>query len=607
MLRSHSQILYSYLPGAVFRHEERVYGKVVSVDGDRLTGLNEAVIYEEIASYLARWPDDQRHDLPLPKDLRVNEYRIIRPDLVRWELFPLVFECSRRSCARVRSYRNFDELAKYPTCRRCGGPLQQLRFYNAHNCGQIQAIYVPRCASHGYDELSFDNTGSFLTATWRCHGPGCNGGVVRRTNMSPCSCRSFPGRDNVVRMRAHTLDDSRAYQAHYIDLVNIDSSIFQTYQHHPARGQIAIAHFLGLIHGIKDGMRDVDTGSDGERMSAEQWTAKEAQYRNMGLDDDEIITLKKTKGPADSGVAAISGISPDVLETIAKDRPFYERAAVYDKAEVPRFSLSDRLQAARGRGDAVQAEAIEAASALAGEMGISELAVTWEFPIAKVAFGYTREKHTPGEAAIRGFRHPRQHDGKYPVFAVSSSTEALLVTLSAKDVLAFLYHRGEIVAAPADEDTARRQLLEIFAAEQTQPEPAETVRILIHTLSHLLLRGMDDGQIGFAEASLAEWLVPEALTFAVYANTLKEFTLGSLWTLLNNRALSWLRAVVDRCVRCENDPICYEHSPRSCERCSYLTFGCRTFNEDLDRQTLYDYLLLRGVLGSGAVLEGAGA
>lgn len=607
MLRSHSQILYSYLPGAVFRHEERVYGKVVSVDGDRLTGLNEAVIYEEIASYLERWPDDQRHDLPLPKDLRVNEYRIIRPDLVRWELFPLVFECSRRSCARVRSFRTFDDLAQSPACKRCGGPLQQLRFYNAHNCGQIRSIHVPKCTSHGYDELSFDNTGSFLTATWRCHGPGCNGGVVHRTNMSPCNCRSFPGRDNVVRMRAHTLDDSRAYQAHSIDLVNIDSSVFQTYQRHPARAQIAVAHFLGLIDGIKDGMRDVDTGSDGERMSAEQWTAKEAQYREIGLDDDEIAALKKMKGPADSGVAAIADISPTVLEAVAKNRPFYERAAVYDTAEVPRFSLSDQLQRARGRGGTVQAEAIDAACALAADMGISELAVTWEFPIAKVAFGYTREKHTPGEAAIRGFRHAKQHDGKYPVFAVSSSTEALLVTLSAKDVLAFLHHRGEVATAPGDEDAARRQLLEIFATEQTQPAPGQTIRLLIHTLSHLLLRGLDDGQIGFAEASLAEWLVPETLTFAVYANTLKDFTLGSLWTLLNNRALSWLRAVVDRCVRCENDPICYQHSPRSCERCSYLTFGCWMFNEGLDRETLYDYLLLRGVLGSRAVLEGAGA
>ena len=408
-------------------------------------------------------------------------------------------------------------------------------------------------------------------------------------------------------MRAHTLDDSRAYQAHFIDLVNIDSSVFQTYQRHPARAQIAVAHFLGLVDGIKHGMRDIDTGSDNERMSAEHWAVKEVQYREMGLDDDEIAALKKVKGPADHGVAAIADISPTVLETVGGNRSFYERAAVYDTAEVPRFSLDDQLQRAHERGNTVQAEAIETAAALTAAMGISELAVTWEFPIAKVAFGYTREKHTPGEAAIRGFRHARQHDGKYPVFAVNSSTEALLVTLSANDVLAFLHHRGEVATAQDNEDEARRRLLEVFAMEEAQPAPAKTIRLLIHTLSHLLLRGLDDGQIGFAEASLAEWLVPQTLTSAVYANTLKDFTLGSLWTLLNNRALSWLRAVIERCVRCENDPICYQHSPRACERCSYLTFGCREFNDGLDRKVLYDYLLWRGVLGTRVVPQGASA
>jgi hypothetical protein len=88
------------------------------------------------------------------------------------------------------------------------------------------------------------------------------------------------------------------------------------------------------------------------------------------------------------------------------------------------------------------------------------------------------------------------------------------------------------------------------------------------------------------------------LTFAVYANTLKEFTLGALWTLLNNRALTWLGSVVDRAVRCENDPICYQQHPRSCERCAYLTFGCRLFNDQLDRQVLYDFFMHRGVFVS---------
>jgi hypothetical protein len=597
MLRSHSQVLYSYLPGAVFRHEDRVYGRVITVDGDRLTDLNDAVIFEEIANYLERWPEDDRHDLPLPKDLRLNDYRIIRPDLVRWELFPLVFECARRSCARVRSFHTFDGVAKSPQCTHCKGPLQQLRFYNAHNCGQIKSIYVPKCTTHGYDELSFDNTGSFLTATWRCHGPGCNGGVVHRTNMSPCNCHKWSGPDNVVRMRAHTLDDSRAYQAHYIDLVNIDSSVFQTYQRHPARAQIAVAHFLGLINGIKEGIKDSDTGTDGDRLTPEQWAAKEQEYRAMGLDEDEIATLKRAKGPVETGLAALGSFSPAVIETVARQRPFYERAAVFDQLEVPRITLDEQLKRARQRGDTLQVEGIEAAGRLAASMGIRELAVTWQFPIAKVAFGYTRERHQPGEAAIRGFRHGKQNDGKYPVYAVGTSTEALLVTLSAKEVLEFLHHRGEISKAPADENTARRQLLEIFADEEARPVPAVTVRVLVHTLSHLLLRGLDDGQVGFAEASLAEWMVPDTLTFAVYANTLKHFTLGSLWTLLNNRASSWLKAVVDRSIRCENDPICYQSDPRSCERCAYLTFGCRQFNDGLDRKILYEFLLWRSVLG----------
>lgn len=596
MLRSHSQVLYGFLPGAVFRHEERVYGQVLTVDGPRLTGLNEPVVYEEIARYVEQWPDQHRHDLPLPRDMRVREYCIIKPGTVRWKLWPMVFECSRRACGRVRSVNSADDLAKHPRCKACGGTLQQLRFYSAHNCGATKAIFVPKCSTHGYDDIFFDNTGSFLTATWRCRGAGCNGGVVQRTNMSPCSCKDFPDPSGASRMRAHTLDDSRAYQPHFIDLVNIDSSEFKTFQGHSERGPISIAHFLGLIDGIKQGMRDADTGSDGKRMSHAEWQEKDSEYRQIGLSESDIETLRRSKGPVETGLAALGNVSPLVLETVATQRAFYERAAVFDRHEVPRITLEEQLQRARERADTLQAESLAAALDLGGRMGISELAVTWDFPIAKVAFGYTRERHQPGEAAIRGFRNKNYHDGKYPLYAVNASTEALLVTLSPSEVLGFLFDRGEIDERPSDDDAARRQLLEVFAEEAGNPAPAATIRTLVHTFSHLLLRGMDDGQIGFAESSLAEWMVPETLTFGIYANTLKAFTLGSLWTLLNNRALSWLNSIVGRTVRCENDPLCYQSDPRSCERCAYLTFGCRLFNEGLDRKLLYDFLLPRGVL-----------
>ncbi|MBO3084098.1 hypothetical protein [Cellulomonas fengjieae] len=599
MLRSHSQVLYSFLPGAVFRHEDRVYGQVLSVDGRRLTDLNDVVIFSEIADYLENWPEDDRYDLPLPRDARMNEYRIISPEAVRWELFPLILECTRRSCGRVRSYQNARDIAaEGGRCAKCGAAQQQLRFYSAHNCGQVKKVYVPKCPTHGYDEISFDNTGSFLTATWRCHGPGCNGAVTSRTNMSPCSCGKWPGPDGVVRMRAHTLDDSRAYRAHYVDLVNVESSTFQTYQRHPNRNQIAVAHFLGLIGSIKDGLGEADTRSDGKRMTAAQWEVKEAVYIEMGLSADEIADLKRVRGPVETGLAALGTVSEAAVEIVAAARTFYERAAVYDRNEVPRMALADQVEVARERGDTLQADAMQQAVDVATTMGISELAVTWEFPIAKVAFGFTREQHEPGHGAIRGFRNQREHDNKYPVYAVATTTEALLVTLSPKEVLTFLHERGEAVTAPTDERTARRQLLEIFADAGARPAPADTIRTLIHTLSHLLLRGLDDGQVGFAESSLAEWMVPETLTFAVYANSLKDFTLGSLWTLLNSRSLSWLRSVCDQVIHCENDPICYQREHRSCERCAYLTFGCRHFNADLDRRVLADFLLSRGALAA---------
>jgi len=54
-----------------------------------------------------------------------------------------------------------------------------------------------------------------------------------------------------------------------------------------------------------------------------------------------------------------------VLETVTSQRPFYDRAAVFDPVEVPRLSLADQLQRARERGDLLQSESLAAATGLA--------------------------------------------------------------------------------------------------------------------------------------------------------------------------------------------------------------------------------------------------
>jgi hypothetical protein len=605
MQASKSQILFSYLPGAVFRHEDGAYGRVVAVEGDRLQTLNEEVVYQEIARYVEQWSEDHRQDLPLPTEGRAKEYRLISPEIVRFDLFPLVFECVSRGCGRVRSFTNAEDLARSPRCKHCNSPLRQLRFYSAHNCGLVKPMYVAKCSSHAYEHITFQNTGSFNSATWRCAGPGCNGAVVSRTNQSPCNCKSYPGPDLVVRMRAHPIDDNRAYKPHYIDLVNIDEPRFRDFQAHTLRASIAAGHYIGTVPDIAAGLREAERGSDGTRMTAEQWEAKAQVLRLTGvMTEEDIAVLKQTQGPAEGGLASLAGLDPRVLEDVTVERRFLERAAVFDRSLVQRVSLAERQRAAVARGDSLAVEALDEAQLAARSFGIHELAVTWEFPIAKVAFAYSRESTEPNEATLRGFRSQYHNDGKYPVFSVATETEALLVTLSAADVLAFLHSRGEASGSCDDEAEARKAVLSLFA-DETQASAHQTIKTLTHTLSHLLLRGIDDGQIGFAEATLAEWIVPTSLTFAIYANTLKDFTLGSLWTLLNNRALQWLLTAQERVTRCENDPLCYQQPERACERCCYLTFGCREFNNDLDRRVLFEFLTFmkgRTAAGAAAVL-----
>ncbi|MFF4402791.1 hypothetical protein [Streptomyces sp. NPDC001480] len=595
MHRSRSQAMTAFLPGAVFRHEQRLRGRVQAVDGDVVKKLNEDVIYDEISRYLERWSEDARAALPVPQGRLRQNFVLVSPDLVRFEVFPLVLECVRRSCRRVRTYVKAQQLAADPRCRTCGAPLRQLPYFNAHNCGRIRPMYVPKCPvpAHGYDHIVFENTGSFVTALWRCVGPGCGGAKLQGTSQSPCGCewKDAAGRS---MMRARTFNDTRAYQVHALQLVNIDNSEFRQYQRHPHCGRIAAAHYLNLIDSLAQGLGDASQNVTVPRLSPQEWQQREQQLRQIHMGEEAIEQLRRMMGPEESGLAALPSTNADNArwELLGADRPFVERAAVFDPAQIQRITLDDQCARFAELQDRLAQQTTERAREQARTLGIAEIAVTWEFPVARVAFGYTREEHEPERSVLTGFHNKHHHDGKYPVYVAASDTEALLVTFSACSVLSFLNAKGITAGVAEDESAARQRLLELFT-DQDDPEAARaaaTVHTVIHTLGHLLLRSLDDGQVGLAENTLAEWVVTKALTVAIYADNVREFTLGSLWTLLSNRVLSWLESTADSVLSCENDPLCHQSSPRCCERCVYLTFGCRLFNDDLDRGLAAEFL-----------------
>ena len=393
-------------------------------------------------------------------------------------------------------------------------------------------------------------------------------------------------------MRAYTVRDTRTYYPHRISLINLQSTTFNELQSHPARGAIAVASYLGLLGptgSIREGLAEANRGPSASTMSGEEWEERESQFRGIGLPEDQIAEIKRAIGPRGAGLAAVADLDERIVG-LAASRPIVERAAVFDTTEMQRITLGEARDSLRDRGETAGSGAIAEAIARGSSLGIEEIAVTWSFPIAMAAFGYTRCVNKPGEGVFQGFARTGAYDSKFPVFAVATDTEALLVTLSASSVLRWLSEAALWVdSIPVDAGDARRAILEVFSNSEGNPEPAAAVETLVHTMSHALLRALEDGQVGFAEASLAEWVVPETLTFALYANNLKSYTLGALWTLLNNRTLQWLNKAAGSVLRCENDPLCHQRSPRACERCLYLTFGCPSFNDRLDRKLLASF------------------
>jgi hypothetical protein len=379
-------------------------------------------------------------------------------------------------------------------------------------------------------------------------------------------------------MRAFTTRDSRTYLPRTVTFLNPKSMTFDRFQVHPHRGWIALASYAGHVSDLHRGMEEVTGGGGATRMTPEQWEeAVRTRYR--GLDPEDLEVIRRARGPVTEGPWAVpppGGPEADV----AMSRRVIERAAIFDNALVPRRTLTDARRDAEARGAALEAARLTDSERVARSFGIEEIAVTTGFPIALAAYGYSRVDGTPGQSRVMGFDR-RREDGTYQIFAIPTETEALLVTLSARQVLSWLRaEHGCVTTVPDDEASARLMIVRLFAAGG--PE-AQHVRTLTHSMAHALIHSLADGRSGFGESSLSEWRSPETLTFAIYVASFHTNTLGALWTVLHHRCADWLIGAQEGMWSCENDPLCHLSEPRACERCLFLTFGCEIFNQDLSR------------------------
>ena len=602
MQRTRSQVLFRFLPGSVFPHEDGFVAQSVATDMNVADSIvNKRVLLDELSTHLDNWPAQRITGIPRPNLVPDSEFVLIEPTRINWEVWPLLFTCTNGTCLRARNFRDSRQALRAANsahglkCMACGSRLQQLRYFAAHACGRIVAMHMPKCRLCGsYDHIYLEDTGSFETSSWRCRA--CGNAYVRGTRFTPCQCGTEyrrPGQ-KVTFMRSYGIRDPQTWYPQSINLINLRSRDYDTLQSHPQRGVASIASFIGDEARVQDALDELDRSQGGsQRLTAEEWTTKENNLRAAGLADDDIDVLRRTQAPLESGPATLRGLSPEII-AIGESRSLLERSVLFDPViSSGRRTLEAAAAEEHAQGRVSIALALADAASRAAALGISELSVTLEFPILLATYGYTRTSRTPGSSTLRGFAAKNRYEGKTPIFVSSSSTEAIYVVMSARAVLEFLHSRGEVAEPSAeDERSARLQVLDLFAND---PLAASTVRTLVHSMSHAMLRSLDDGQTGFGESSLAEWVVPESLTFAIYVSGHQSYTLGALWTLMHTRSRAWMDRVVASVWRCDNDPLCHHRTPCACERCMFLTFGCQAFNGDLSRRLLMEFWRHRSV------------
>jgi hypothetical protein len=549
------------------------------------------VLLEELSAELSQWLPHQV-GLPNPRT-NPDEYVILQPEEVSWDVYPLTFECRNPACGRIRRWFRQDQVlndtasAGAIRCESCNSKTRQLRYVTAHNCGTMKPLHTTSCPNcGGTADMYLEDLGSFRSSSWRCRGCG----AAISTRFTPCDCGEYGRSGGQPYRQGYTARDQRLWYPQTLTIINIAGQTYDNLQQHPLRGVAALASLLGDETDLSVSLAELDRPSGGARMSAKDWAEQEKRLRAAGVDEPIIDDVRSRQGPAVTGVAAVNAaISPEVVAA-AGARPMVERAGLFDVRIVDDRKSFDSLHAA-ATGAALTAgvRTLDAMRAL----GIEDISVTQRFPIVLASYGYSRSQKTPGTSHVVPYSQQRQYNGKTPIFAVPANTEALLVTLDACAVLGFLAHEGDYTTVvPTDVRTAKLALAELFALDPTPgtDTAAGKARRLAHSATHAMLRALDDGQSGFGESSLAEWIVPDALTAAIYVASYNNFTLGALDTVLRRRVSPWLIKSADDVNHCDNDPMCSHTSPlrphAACDRCLHLSYGCRTWNADLDRKLL---------------------
>lgn len=596
MNRGKQQVLFNYLPGKTFDFERiATIARVKSIRGSPRTDLNLAVLLRKVADDARAWKPEFRPALGDDVLRNPGRFVLLDPVEVQAEMFPKVFWCQNRQCGRVFDYSQREVPAR-GTCRVCrSGELVQLRFIKIHRCGALQPLLPPTCQRcRASNSMALDLRGSERISNFRWVCRQCERNVSLFGGRCP-ECR-WPGDADLRNMDIEVHRAGRTFYAHTTTLLNIPSSQLDALFGLPEWTAVVAAKFLGLPEVANRPLADFIPASSAQR------AVQDPGLSGADLDDlfrrqaageltpeqmvAEMQALRQRR-QQEREAASPTGIMQALVQRTGVQRSTWEQAGQEMlEAVMP-------LESGRPRDLFAQTPQPQAAQ-LARRMGLSRVALVTDYPIITATYGYSRADYLPDQCRLNPFPAERSHGGKLPIFVDTVQADALLLSLDPGRICAWLERNGFPPTLPdgSDPDLARQayfvQVFDGVVLRQTvQAERAHTRLVfgLLHTLGHLCVR-QAALLCGLERTSLSEYLLPYALTFAIYCNHRFGATIGALTALFEQSLAEWIN-MVRNTRRCVYDPVCIDREG-SCHACTHLAeTSCRFFNLNLGRAFLF--------------------
>lgn len=582
MSRDMNQIMNNFLKGAIFRHAKEHYScKVQEIDHrNPIINLGDKYPKKYIGFIIERSVPPNADYNFLTRDEEPN-YKIVKPKPDDWRtsvdysIFPLTFKCSNCRILNKVSYDRSKNIRTYENicCRNCGykmGKSDQMYKVLVCSCGNIQGLRSP---THCDEPMALDAPSKRLSdAAWYCSE--CNKSLDFYSNEINISCNKCNNRLYDDSTRVLPSSSSKTYYIQSSSILNADERLDNINKKSFRKG--ILDRFLD---------KDIDVLTEDEENIFELYKAgdKGAAESLLDISDttkdlDQIVRIGKEKSE-DPLHKRISGQKiKNIYEytTIKQSESFRDNGCKIKPIEEIESISSSLLRKYKDRNS---------------DLGIKQTSLVKNLESTKIAYGYTRLEPDPVDGGK--FVAFEGRDNEKRVFVSDKKVEAVLFELSLDNIVDWITKNLSSYRNPTQKEN-RKFILENFKdpsfnnSETNEHHEQFFVYNLLHSYSHALLDAI--GQVsGYSTRSLQERIFPAAGSILIYKKPTNDFTLGALYSAVENNYLEILDRV-ERKEICPRDPIC-SHSDRArCENCILIPkYACSNYrrNQNLSRDYLF--------------------